>query len=727
MKKLFTLFIAAFCIIQFSNSQSLTLTFPTGGEKFMKNVNAPHNIEWTQTDISKVKIEYSSDNGSNWTTIEANYPADSLYYDWTSADLISDFCKIKISNADNLSLTSESLLPFSIVEHQIIYAKWSTSMGNFRAELRGDIVPITAQNFMNLCYKGFYTDLIFHRVISNFMIQDGCPLGNGTGDPGYEFDDEFDNRLTHNFPGVLSMANAGPNTNGSQYFITVAPYPSGNNNYSVFGRVIDEMNYVFDISKVARDVNDKPLVDVDINSILIEDFTPVLEITLPADGSSLFEDTDIEITWGSEFYADIKIELSCDNGANWEILTDSIPAYYQKFAWKTPQILSAKYKIKLTNLRDETDSVVSNFEIRNKPVKFERIECYQNVIPAPENPENYFSTGKKFRFKVKVLNDYNEQLTDLYAIVSSESTFMTFNNSNLTFNSVPVGGYIWSNEEVEVTISETLPLKYDYNFQINLSDANVVDDTWIGKFSIPLVVKGLFGSTDDDNNPDSHGNNNKIVEPGETIELKVNLKNNSSDSLFNTSAKLTTSQNNINIWNNMIGNFGTVYDTVAYKDIIKPNESTSAPINKPYFVFDYNENGTYYIKFDMIVSSYINEFKGETFEDGGVLIKYNIPVILNSTYPPVSIEDVEITNEFNFEIYPNPAKDYFEIVLQNSNEIQNLNIEIIDLLGKTFYNENIETNITKFKINSDFPAGLYIVKLTDNKYLTSCKMIYIIQ
>ncbi len=101
--------------------------------------------------------------------------------------------------------------------------QWYTSMGDFRAQLREDLVPVTAQNFIDLTNDEFYDGLIFHRVIIAFMIQDGCPNGNGTGGPGYTFDDEFHPDLRHDEPGILSMANAGPNTNGSQYFITVVP------------------------------------------------------------------------------------------------------------------------------------------------------------------------------------------------------------------------------------------------------------------------------------------------------------------------------------------------------------------------------------------------------------------------------------------------------------------------------------------------------------------------
>ncbi len=148
-------------------------------------------------------------------------------------------------------------------------ARFDTNQGSFTVSLFGDKAPKTVSNFITLAKDGFYNGLIFHRVIDGFMIQGGDPQGTGQGGPGYQFADEFDPSLTFEKPGVLAMANAGPNTNGSQFFVTVAPYTSGNNHYSIFGEVIDGGDIVVKISKVARDANDKPTSQVVINKIEI--------------------------------------------------------------------------------------------------------------------------------------------------------------------------------------------------------------------------------------------------------------------------------------------------------------------------------------------------------------------------------------------------------------------------------------------------------------------------
>jgi peptidyl-prolyl cis-trans isomerase B (cyclophilin B) len=119
-----------------------------------------------------------------------------------------------------------------------------TNRGTIRIQLHADKAPKTVANFEKLAAKGFYNGLKFHRVIANFMIQGGCPQGTGTGGPGYSFEDEFDPQLKHDGPGVLSMANSGPNTNGSQFFITHVATPWLDGKHSVFGRVITGQDVV---------------------------------------------------------------------------------------------------------------------------------------------------------------------------------------------------------------------------------------------------------------------------------------------------------------------------------------------------------------------------------------------------------------------------------------------------------------------------------------------------
>ena len=157
-------------------------------------------------------------------------------------------------------------------------AVFDTNLGTFEAELYGKECPETVWNFINLAEGRqetarsgrFFDGLTFHRVIEGFVIQGGCPTGNGTGDPGYRFIDEFDASLKHDAPGILSMANAGPNTNGSQFFVTLAPTPHLDNRHTVFGKVIQGLDVVEKIGTVNTGPMDRPLEAVVINDVTVK-------------------------------------------------------------------------------------------------------------------------------------------------------------------------------------------------------------------------------------------------------------------------------------------------------------------------------------------------------------------------------------------------------------------------------------------------------------------------
>jgi len=155
-----------------------------------------------------------------------------------------------------------------------------TSKGNININLYDDLTPLTVASFVNLINRGYYNGLKFHRVIPNFMIQGGCPLGTGTGGPGYNFQDEFDSSLTHDKPGKLSMANSGPGTNGSQFFITHTPTPHLDNKHSIFGSIVG--------------AEDQEIVD----SIAQGD--EIVKITIEGDTTELFEKMSSQIAEWNE-------------------------------------------------------------------------------------------------------------------------------------------------------------------------------------------------------------------------------------------------------------------------------------------------------------------------------------------------------------------------------------------------------------------------------------------
>ena len=165
------------------------------------------------------------------------------------------------------------------------YARFETTLGTFTVRLFEKEAPKTVANFTGLAegtrelkhpasgqkqQRPFFDGVIFHRVIDGFMIQGGDPLGKGVGGPGYTFEDEFHADLRHRKEGILSMANAGPNTNGSQFFITLEPTPHLDGRHAVFGEVVEGMDIVRRIGKVKTGAQDRPIEDVVINTVRIE-------------------------------------------------------------------------------------------------------------------------------------------------------------------------------------------------------------------------------------------------------------------------------------------------------------------------------------------------------------------------------------------------------------------------------------------------------------------------
>ena len=166
------------------------------------------------------------------------------------------------------------------------HALFTTSEGAFKVRLFDDEAPNTVANFVGLAEgtkefkdvktgqntkRPYFDGLVFHRVIDGFMIQGGCPLGTGTGGPGYRFADEFSPKLRHSKAGILSMANAGPNTNGSQFFVTLAATPWLDNKHTVFGEVVEGMDVVKKIGSTATSKpNDRPVKPITIEHVTIE-------------------------------------------------------------------------------------------------------------------------------------------------------------------------------------------------------------------------------------------------------------------------------------------------------------------------------------------------------------------------------------------------------------------------------------------------------------------------
>lgn len=224
-----------------------------------------------------------------------------------------------------------------------LYARFTTSMGTFYCQLRYNLVPRTVGTFVSLTEgdkdwldhsqarivrRPFYDGLTFHRVIANGIIQSGSPNGTGSDDAGYRFKDEFNPALTHSQPGVLAMANSGTNSNGSQFYITVSPQPPLDNHYTIFGRVVEGMDIVTNISNVPANSSQKPLTPIILTNVTIlrigaaatafdaTAVSPPLPVPHPIDSNIQITGPNLLLHWQNTVSNEYRICFTA-NLANW--------------------------------------------------------------------------------------------------------------------------------------------------------------------------------------------------------------------------------------------------------------------------------------------------------------------------------------------------------------------------------------------------------------------------
>ncbi len=250
--------------------------------------------------------------------------------------------KIYISILFVLVFATQSLVAQTFVQ-------WYTSMGNFRAQIREDLVPITGNNFLSLVNIKFYDNLKFHRVVHGFVIQDGDPLGNGTGGSGVSIPLEINPLLRHDAAGALGMArDTNINSAESQYYMTLSAQPSLDDDYAVFGHVFDGLEVVMAIGDVQTDDDDQPIDIVRIDSIRVVTGTASITISAPLGGESIVANTEQRIIWQSEFLPEIVFQYSIDNGTNW-FTVDTIPSAPRYYDWLVPDTVSNECKIRLSD------------------------------------------------------------------------------------------------------------------------------------------------------------------------------------------------------------------------------------------------------------------------------------------------------------------------------------------------------------------------------------------
>ncbi len=270
------------------------------------------------------------------------------------------------------------------------------------------------------------------------------------------------------------------------------------------------------------------------------------------------------------------------------------------------------------------------FKTRPLSVPINRWEFYENVPTPYSNPKNLLNTGVPIRFKVQVHNELAQNLPTLEGTLSCNTLGVTLVDSSLNFNNLASSDTGWSTDFVEIYVPDSILAGTNLEFELAIEDQIISGGPWTSSFSFPIqpiTLDNIF--LDDDSNPDSNGDNDDIPEPGETVELLPTIQNQSSSTIYNVFGKLVESNNLVNVWNNVAGSSGTVYDSVGYHYLsgnqqpISPGSSSILPEFD--YVFDYpSQSPLQTLNFALEMSGYINEQPGSDWDKGGILMRWGI-------------------------------------------------------------------------------------------------------
>ncbi len=317
------------------------------------------------------------------------------------------------------------------------FARWSTSLGSFTAEIYDQWVPITANNFISLANSGFYNNLIFHRVISGFVIQDGCPNGTGSGGPGYTIPDEYHPNLHHNQAGILAMARtSAPNSAGSQYYITLAPAPHLDGNYAVFGKVIQGLDTVLAIGQVPVGANDRPLTPVDIDTLRILDLA-IMNVT-PSDSTAFTIGVNEPLMFVVETVSSLPTQFT------WYV--DGVEGVGMDFIFETSFSTPGSYTVSCVVANsDWSQEIVWSILAEGTavgdltPPVVKGLEIWPN--PLREGAQLSLASGADGPFQVGVY-DLKGRLRFVLPGLLKQSSELSWDGSDLQGNRLPAGLYV---------------------------------------------------------------------------------------------------------------------------------------------------------------------------------------------------------------------------------------------------------------------------------------------
>jgi len=735
----------------------ITLTRPNGGETWFWGTS--EGIQWMYEFIDSVKIEYST-NGVNWTTIVSSTPAITGHYTWIVPNLNSYSCKVKISDISNPQVFDISNLAFRILPGIInvtkpnggeiwqwhaseniqwtfgnvdtVIIKYSTDNGSTWTVITPGTPAMTGQyawtvpKTQSTQCKVMIVDKINPGVydISNstFTIKPNATIALLRPNGGETWLWGSLENIEWSYTNIDSIKIEFSSDNGSSWSTIISGLTSSSGQYVWTVPVIKSTACRIKIS----DASFPGLSDMSDNVFSIKTNASLI-LTSP-NGNEIWEPgTTQTITWVSSNIDSIKIEYFTSSSGTWKTIFPSFLASDGQCFWTLPNI-EGNCRVRITNLKDASVFDISDnfFHILFAPVRFNDFSFYSNVTPSISNPNNYLSFGKSIRFKVQILNTLGVNLLAAYGKIDSKTPGISITDSLASFNNVLQGESGWSIDEFEISaVKSGENRKLDFN----LSIYNALDPQgpWISAFSIiisPIRIHYVF--LDDDNNPDSQGNNNKIVELNEIIEVIPLLQNKSTETIYQVKGKLFTALAGINVWNNYQGVSDTVYDNWRFNYLssshypIIPGATQITPEQDYVFSRGNLPHPTL---------TFIMEFEGKLGGNSGPIIKWDDEFILQNGNISVYEQNERDLPPENFNLsqnYPNPFNPStiisYEIPIMST-----VSLRVYDLIGNEvaiLVDEQQVPGYYSINFNAtSLSTGVYFYQLKSGDFVSTKKLI----
>jgi hypothetical protein len=501
--------------------------------------------------------------------------------------------------------------------------------------------------------------------------------------------------------------------------------------------------YLYDISSFAGQTIHIAIqsTSANANAAWFDDFliTMALGVTViePNGGEQWEIGRQNDIRWSASGLSQVNIDYSYDGGTTWSEVVHSTVNDGQH-TWSIPNTPSNNCLVSVSS----TDGAISDisdapFSIFLTPIRYTRIEFYENVSANASNPENLIDAGSAGRFKLRIINELTSNILTGYATIRTQDSYVTITDSTATYNNVIAGDSSWSVDEFEIWTDSSTPAGRSIEFTLVVEQQLTPTGPWYSMFSFPVqpLVVGMV-LMDDDANPDSNGDNDGIVEQGESVEVIPLIDNVFDEALYEVQGTLTSPHTFIDVWDEHIGASGTVYATYRYN--VQSNQAQPVDVGttniqpEADFVFDCASLDTNEIQFNLLVTSYLGGASGSNWDLDGVKMMFGSTLTLESA-PVVSV-DTPSRIPLGFSLrqnYPNPF-NATSTIRYNLARATHVRIIVFDVEGheiERLVDASLEPGAYQITWNGedssgrDVPSGIYIARMLTPEFTKSIKMI----